>query len=85
MPEIPHAAVKELADAGALCDKCGALHVSGIEIGIITRSVAKKTGAPIPWCDCVECPVCKDFRTRLEAIKAASAFARGPHSPEDSL
>lgn len=79
MPEIPHAAVKELADSGALCDQCGSLHVSGIETGIIANKVAAKTGAPIPWCDCADCPVCKDFRARIAEIMAASASLDTPH------
>lgn len=83
--EIPQAALKELADSGAICNGCGGLHVASTDTAIIASSIAQTTGTKIPWCDCPECPVCKKFREAVGRIMEEGARLHTTHYPEDAL
>jgi hypothetical protein len=55
--------LRELAEAGGLCEHCGGLHVPDVDTAI------PSTKTDLPWCDCVECQPCAAFRETLLKLK----------------
>ena len=84
MPDTPHPALRELADAGSLCTNCGGVHVAAIDSAIAVITTAEKTRLPLPWCDCVECPECSAFRNFLTALITTSSAGSPTANQEDS-
>ena len=51
--------LRELAEAGGLCDGCGGVHTPRIEHAILADH------ADPPLCDCEDCPICRPVREAL--------------------
>jgi len=55
--------VRDLAEAGGICETCGGLHVPDID----TALLAIRTD--FAWCDCAECQPCMAFREILLTLR----------------
>ena len=69
---IPEEWVRELAAAGALCEKCGGLHIVSMDQLVIALHAHKTPRVTVPWCTCAEeCPTCAPFLTKVGPAIAA--------------
>lgn len=85
MNEIPHLAMKELAESGSLCETCGGLHVTNMDTALLSLSIGERNGAKLPWCSCEECPSCSRFRHAVEDVLASRGLLDTRQYPEDAL
>lgn len=64
-PEIPEEWIKELADAGALCQVCGGIHLVSMDQLLLAspqKFFGASSGVEVPWCSCPRCPDCGPWK-----------------------
>ena len=63
--------LKELAEAGGLCETCGGVHTRRIEQALIALE------AQMPVCDC-DCAICKPLREAIQRLMENDPDIRSP-------
>ena len=64
-PNIPDEWVRDLAAAGALCERCGGVHLVSIDQLVLALAARQENGVEVPWCTCREaCSACGPFLLR---------------------
>ena len=66
-PDIPEEWIQELAASGAICEKCGGVHLVSMDQLVHALSSKKFSGVEVPWCSCPACPACGPWRDQAEA------------------
>lgn len=55
--------IRELAEAGGICEACGGLHVPDVDTALLSLRT------DLPWCDCEGCQPCAAFHAALTKLK----------------
>ena len=55
--------VRDLAEAGAICESCGGVHIPDIDTAILAQD------SNLHWCDCEACQPCAEFRAALLRLR----------------
>jgi hypothetical protein len=55
--------VRDLAEAGGICETCGGLHVPDIDTALLSART------DFEWCDCEGCAPCAAFRETLLKLR----------------
>ena len=70
-------ALRELAEAGAICQGCGGVHTPDIDTAIIGLAAEDVGGRKIPWCRCEDCKLCAPLREAVAAVARESEVDSG--------
>jgi hypothetical protein len=58
-PPLPPDAITALAEAGAVCQTCGGVHMVSIDQFVLVLHAKRTAGIELPWCTCEGCPTCR--------------------------
>jgi len=67
-PPISPDHLSELAAAGGICDRCGGVHVMGMDQAIHMIALQNQRGVELPWCSCSPCAECGAWKEKAAVL-----------------